>query len=121
MEKEIKVKAVCKYNGHNVKPNKSIDLNLKFAYDELANCIKTLQLLNENITVFAKIEDNKPKKLGLFMLWEHKVTHDGEVAIKLNSQVDYVENGILDTLAGVDRFVLLLKANVDVETEDDEE
>jgi hypothetical protein len=98
-EKEVKIKLLGNYNGHNIKSNKSIDLNLKMPYDELTNYIQLVQLLNENITVYFKIGKEKPKKIGLFMIKDLKIDGDGEGKLKLNSLLDYVEISSVNNLA----------------------
>ena len=65
---KIKLKAVGKYHGHNIKPNKAVDLTLKLEYSELTKTVQMLQLLNENITIAAKVADEKPKVLGMYMV-----------------------------------------------------
>jgi hypothetical protein len=119
-QKVVKFKSVCKYNGHNIKANSSVDLNLKFAYDELTNYIKLLSLLNENIDVSVKIEDDAVQMLGVFMLKELKVDHDGESIVKFNSMIDHVEADMLNTLVGK-TFRVMFKANVEAEDEGDED
>jgi len=118
---EIKVKAVGKYHGHSVKPNGAVDLSFKLPYDELTSVVKTLQMLNVNITIMAKIEDDKPIKLGMLMLKNVTIDHDGEAVLKFNSQLDYVEADNINDLAKTERFTLLMKAEIEAETEADDE
>ena len=115
MAKEIKIKAIGKYNGHNIKVNKAIDLGLKFSYDELESYIKLIQLLNENISITTKNLDEKPIKLGTFMLKEIKVDHDGEGIIKFTSQLDYVDADGINQLVGTEQFKVMFEAMIEGE------
>ena len=117
MEQELKVKGIAKYNGHNVKVNKSIDLGLKFTYDELKNYIKLIQLLNENVKIKVKIGSNETKMLGTFMIKEIKIDHDGEGVIKFNSMIDYAELNEITSLIGIEQFKVLFSANVTIDDE----
>lgn len=119
-QKVVKIKSLCKYNGHNIKANSSVDLNLKFSYDELTNYIKLLSLLNENIEIAVKIEEDEVQILGVFMLKELKVDHDGESVIKFNSMIDHIEADILNTLVGK-MFKIMFKANIEIEDDGEED
>lgn len=117
-EKEvIKLKTIGTYNGHNIKANKSVDLSLKMKYSELTNYIQLVQLLNENVAIMAKIGEEKAQKLGMFMIKEIRIDHDGEGIVKFNSTLDYVEADNLNGLAGE---ILKLMFQAEVELEDSE-
>ena len=118
MAREVKVKAVGKYNGHNIKANKSVDIAFKMDYSELVNSVKLLQMLNENITVAVKVGDTKPKILGMYMVKEVKFDHDGESLVKFNSTLDYIEADNLNGLAG-EILNILFKAKIEEEDGDD--
>jgi hypothetical protein len=118
---EIKIKALAKYNGHSIKTNRAVDLSIKFPYEELPNYIKLIQLLNENVNVVVKLPDEKAKKLGVFMIKEIKIDGDGEGAVKFNSQLDFVEADIINTLAGCEMFKIAFDAEVAEEGTDDED
>lgn len=120
MEQKVDIKAIGKYDGHGVKGNKSVDLKFKLRYSELTKAIQLLQLLNVDIKLTVKLDDEKPKGLGLFRLQEVKVDHDGESAIKLNSSLDYIEADGLNNLIG-EVLALRFIATVEVEEEDEEE
>lgn len=117
--KKVVIKTIGKYAGHSIKANKSIDLTLKMGYDELPNYIKLIQLLNENINIVVKVGDEKPKELGMYMIKSIGIDHDGEGTIKFNSSLDYVEPDNLNGLAG-EILKIAFKANVEVESEDEE-
>jgi len=118
MEKEIKFKVVGQYNGHSIKNNNTVDLSFKFWYDELVNSIKLIQLLNENITIAAKIGDGKPFVLGMFMIKDIKIGSDGQMVAKFNSHVDYVEIDNFKYLI-VDLLAVMFKATVTIEGVDE--
>lgn len=119
MPKELKTKAVAKYNGHSIKNNKAVDLGMKFAYSELPNYIKLIQFLNENITIMIKRGDAKPQNLGTFMVKEIKIDHDGEGIVKFNSMLDHVEADELNTMVGEDIFQVRFEATTEATDEED--
>ena len=120
MEKEVKVKAVGLYAGHSVKVNKAVDLGLKFNYDELQNYIQTIQMLNENVTLYVKLGDKKAQKIGMFTIKEIKIDKDGKGVLRFNSQIDYVEVDALNNLVGEEQFTCMFKSTISVEEEGDE-
>lgn len=119
-DKIIKFKAIAKYNGHSIKNNKSVDLNLLFNYDEMVNYIQLIQMLNENIDIAVKIGDSKPTKIGMFMIRDIKIDHDGQGIVKFNSLLDHVEPDEINTLVG-ETFTVMFKAIVEEESEDENE
>lgn len=118
MAKELKTRSLAKYNGHSIKTNKAVDLSLKFSYEELPNYIKLIQFLNENVTITIKKGDQKPQRLGTFMVKEIKIDHDGEGIIKFNSMMDYIEPDELNTLVGEDIFKVMFEATTEAADED---
>ncbi|MCX7924157.1 MAG: hypothetical protein N3B21_19435 [Clostridia bacterium] len=121
MAKEIKVRSLAKYNGHSLKNNKAVDLGLKFAYEELPNYIKLIQFLNENTTITIKRGNNPPQKLGIFMVKEIKIDHDGEGVVKFNSQLDHVEADEITTIVGDEIFKVMFEAKAEEVEEDGDE
>lgn len=119
MAKVIKVKAVAKYNGHNIKSSKSIDLNLLFDYDELPQYIQLVQLLNENVEIITKVGDNAPQKIGTFMLNQIAIDHDGQGKIRFNSLLDAVNADEINNLVG-ETFNAMFKASIEDEETKDE-
>ena len=113
MPKELKTRSLAKYNGHSIKTNKAVDLGLKFSYEELPNYIKPIQFLNENVTITIKRGDQKPQRLGTFMVKEIKIDHDGEGIVKFNSMLDYVEADELNTMVGEDIFQVRFEATAE--------
>ncbi len=120
MGKKVKIKVVGKYNGHSIKANKSVDVSFKFAYSEMVNTVKLLQLLNENVTIIVKVGDEKPKKIGMFMIKDIRFDSDGESIIKFNSSTDFIEAASLDGLAGDDLLTVLFQAEIEIEDDDEE-
>ena len=122
MGKKVKVRVVAAYNGHNIKPNKNVDLALKCRYDELANYIQLIQFLNEDVEIVAKVGDNPAKKLGSFRVKEIKVDHDGEGVLKFNSMLDFVNADDINSLVGEELIKIQFTAEVEeVEEDEDEE
>lgn len=118
MEKKIKVKAVSNYHGHDVKANSSVNLRLKCEYSELANSIQSLQMLNNDIKIGAKLPDENIMVLGTFRLKEVKVAGDGESVLWFNSQVDFVELENITKIVGDKKFQLFLQSSVEIEGEE---
>lgn len=120
----VKMKTEAKYNGHDVKPNKAVNVNFKAPYAELKNYIQSIQLLNENVTIAAKIgSDKKPIKLGTFMINNINIDRDGEGKFKFNSMIESAELANLNEIAerNDEPLVLLLKADIDIDDDEDQE
>ena len=121
--KNIKVKEIVKYGGHNLSANGSVNLTLKARYSELPNTIMIMQMLNNDVSIKARIPGEKPMKLGIFRIKEIKVDGDGESIIKFNSLNDYVEMDNLNVLPLNDsdskEFSIMLEADIEEEEEDE--
>lgn len=121
----IKVKEVVSYSGHSLSANGSVNFNLKASYSELPNTIKLMQMLNNDVTIKAKVPSEKPMKLGMFRLKQIVVDGDGESKIKFNGLNDYIEMDNLNLLPlnGNDNkeFALLMEADIESEDEEEEE
>lgn len=120
MEKEIKTKMVVKYNGHQVKANKSVDLSFKVGYDQLTSTVQVLQLLNNDVDIVAKLPDEPAIKLGSFRVQNVAINHDGESVIKFNSMSDFVETDNFNKLIGSDLIKIQLSAVIELEDEEEE-
>lgn len=120
--KNIKIKEVVTYDGHSQKKNGSVMLNLRASYSELVNTISILQLLNNDVTVKAKIPRSKPMRLGTFRVDNVRIDNDGESVIKLNGLNDFVEMNNLNDLPlnsdEVKEFTVMLEANIEEESEE---
>jgi len=115
--KNIKIEEFVSYNGHAVKSNATVNLNLKAKYSEIVKTINLLQLLNNDVTVTV----NKDTKLGVFRVANVVVDGDGESKIKLESMNDFVEMDAVNSLVSIDgEFKILFEANVDFEDAEEE-
>lgn len=121
MEHHVEVKIVGKYNGHSVKANQSVDISFKTGYDQLANSVQLLQMLNNDVTIKAKVPDIKPFSLGSFRVQAVNISHDGESVIKFNSMADFTEVDNFSKLIGSEMVVLKVSADIEVEDSEDEE
>lgn len=120
-EKHVETKVVAKYAGHSVKANKSVDIALKCAYDQLTNYILLIQFLNVDVKMVAKLAGEKPFELGTFRVKEVKVDNDGEGTLKFNSMNDFVNADNFNKLVGSDLVNVKFSADIEVEEEDDED
>ena len=119
MEK-VKIKTIGSYNGHSVKNNKIVSLNLKFNYDELSNYIQLCATLNNDVDIKVKIEGT-PYNIGSFRIQKLLVEHDGVGKITFNSTLDYAELANITELIDTERFNVLFYSEVEEDTEDGEE
>jgi hypothetical protein len=118
---EQKVKAIAHYNGHAIKTNKMVDLSFKFDANEIMNCIKLIPYLNYNIDIYIKIPlENKPIKIGNFMIKDFKINTNGEIIIKFFSQIDYVETTNINKTIIDEPIIVLFKTNIETEGEENE-
>lgn len=121
MGKKVKVRVIGAYNGHNIKPNKNVDLGFKCRYDELTNYVQLIQFLNEDVEIVAKVGDTPAKKLGSFRVKEIKVNGDGEGVLKFNSMLDFVNADDINSLVGEELIKVQFSAEIEEEEENDEE
>lgn len=121
----VKVKEVVKYGGHSLSANGSVNFTLKAQYSELPNTIKLMQMLNNDVNIKAKVPGGKPMKLGFFRVKQIVIDGDGESTIKFNGLNDYIEMDNLNLLPlNTDEnkeFVVLMEADIDIETDEMEE
>ena len=125
----IKVKEVVRYNGHSLSANGSVNFTLKANYGELENTIRVMQMLNNDVSIKAKVPGGKPMKLGFFRVKQIVIDGDGESTIKFNGLNDYIEMDNLNLLPlNTDEnkeFVVLMEADIETdemeETDDGEE
>lgn len=120
--KQIRVREVVKYGGHSLSANGSVNLTLKADYSELVNTIQVQQMLNNDVSIKAKLPGGKPIRLGMFRVKSTTIDGDGESTLKFNGLNDYIEMDNLNLLptkgSGDEMFVIMMEA--DVEEEDDE-
>lgn len=121
--KQIRVKEVVKYGGHSLSANGSVNLTLKADYSELVNTIQVQQMLNNDVSIKAKLPGGKPMKLGMFRVKSTTIDGDGESTLKFNGLNDYIEMDNLNLLptkgSGNEMFVVMMEAQI--EEEDDED
>ena len=92
------------------------DFTLKAAYSELVNTIQTMQMLNNDITIKAKV-NKKVLSLGIFRIKQIIIDGDGESKLRFNGLSDYIEMDNLNMLPlnsdEVKEFVVMLTAEVE--------
>ena len=116
--KKIKIREVVGYNGHNVKANGIVLLNLKAMYSELVNTIQVLQLLNNDVKI-SVIEGKSENSLGMFRVKNVNVSDDGESVLKFETLAEAAEMDKINSLVGKEgEFVINMFAEVDTEDAD---
>lgn len=120
----IKVRQVVKYDGHSLSSNGSVNFKLRASYSELVNSIKLMQMLNNDVTIKAKVPGSKVMKLGIFRIKQIVIDGDGESKITLNGLNDFIEMDNLNLLPlknseETNEFQVLYESNV--EDEENEE
>ena len=119
--KKVKIREVVSYNGHNVKSNGVVNLNLKAMYSELVNTIQVLQLLNNDVKI-SVIEGKSENSLGMFRVKNVSVSDDGESVLKFETLAEAAEMDKINSLVGKEtEFTINMFAEVEVEDESDEE
>ncbi len=122
---KCKVQEVVKYGGHNLSANGKVGLTLNASYSELSNTIQVSQMLNEDVTIKAKLPGKKAMMLGSFRVGKIEVFDDGESRIKFNGVSDYVEMDNLNSLPlrdeDVSEFKVLMEADIEEADEDSQE
>lgn len=94
----IKVKQIVSYNGHSISANGTVNLNLKAQYSQLTKSIQLMQMLNNDISIKAKVSGKIIKLGDYFRIKQITIDGDGESKIKLNSLSEYVEVDNLNSL-----------------------
>ena len=120
---KVKVKEVVKYGGHSLSANGSVNFTLKAQYSELSNTIQLMQMLNNDVSIKAKIPSGSPMKLGFFRVKQIVIDGDGESTIKLNGLNDYIEMDNLNLLPlnsdENKEFVVLMEAEIETDEMED--
>lgn len=101
-------------------------VTFKCKYGELVNTVQMLQLLNNDIDIFAMVPGEKEKAVGhYFRLKQIVVDGDGEQTVKLQGVSEFTEVDTLSMLpfknAEIPEFRIKLSSSIELETEDDEE
>ena len=120
---KVKVKEVVKYGGHSLSANGSVNFILKAQYSELSNTIQIMQMLNNDVSIKAKIPSGSPMKLGFFRVKQIVIDGDGESTIKFNGLNDYIEMDNLNLLPlnsdENKEFVVLMEAEIETDEMED--
>lgn len=124
--KTVKVREVVSYGGHGLSANGAVNLTFKASYSELVNTIQTMQMLNNDVHISAKLPGQKPMKLGMFRIKSIGIDGDGESTIKFNGLNDYVEMDNLNLLPtkrdeGDGSFAIQMLAESEPEDDEGEE
>ena len=119
---QIKVQQLVEYNGHGLRANGSVDLNLKAKYSNLTNTIQLMQLLNNDVEIKARVL-NKVIRLGIFRIKNIVIDGDGESKIKFVGLSDYIEMDELNKLplSNEDAKEFYVKYEADVEDVEEDE
>ena len=117
---KISIKEVVSYKGHSVKANGNVDISFNAMYDQLTKSMEVLQMLNNDITITAKLSGSKPVKLGTFSVKNVLFDGDGESVLKFVSLVDYIEMDNINSIISQENFQLRMEAYIETEdgTED---
>ncbi|MBQ9141151.1 MAG: hypothetical protein IJX63_05075 [Lachnospiraceae bacterium] len=112
-----------KYGGHSLSANGSVNFTLKAQYSELPNTIQLMQMLNNDVSIKAKIPGGSPMKLGFFRVKQIVIDGDGESTIKFNGLNDYIEMDNLNLLPlnsdENKEFVVLMEADIETDEMED--
>lgn len=121
----IKVKEVVQYAGHSLRANGSVNFTVKAMYSELTNSIQMMQMLNNDVSLKARVAGQKPMSLGYFRIQEIKVDGDGESTIKFNGISDNIEMDNLNNLplndSDAKQFTILAVAEIELEDGEEED
>lgn len=117
--KKVKIREIVAYNGHNVKSNGVVNLNLKAMYSELVNTIQVLQLLNNDVKI-SVVEGKSENSLGMFRVKNVSISDDGESVLKFETLAEAAEMDKINSLVGKEtEFTINMFAEVETEDEDD--
>lgn len=119
-QRDLKVNGAAEFESINISNQKVVTLKVKMRYDEIITSIHLLQGLNTDITVLAKIDDNKPKSLGIFQIAGISFDKDGNAKIPFKSMVDNVNLVDVMTLVDAQYIQLLFKAILTIEVDEEE-
>lgn len=116
---KVKIREVVAYNGHNVKANGIVTLNLKAMYSELVNTMKVLQLLNNDVKI-SVVEGKSESSIGMFRVKNVNISDDGESVLKFETLAEAAEMDKINSLVGKEtEFTINMFAEVDLEDSDE--
>ena len=120
----VKVKEVVKYGGHSLSANGSVNFTLKASYSELTNTIHMMQMLNNDVSIKAKLPASNTMKLGMLRIKQIVIDGDGESILKFNGLNDYIEMDNLNLLPlnndDNKEFIVMMEAEVEMEEGEDD-
>lgn len=116
----VKVMSVAQYKGHSLNENGSVNLSLKFKYDQLVNVVQLTQMFSNDVIVAVKIPEVGSFKLGMFRIKNITIDGDGESTVKLNGLNDYIEVDNLNNIVTKDLFQARFVADIESEEENGE-
>lgn len=114
MEKKFKQKGIATFQGLSIGRNKTVQLKFKLRYDEILTSVELLQGLNSDITVHAKIGDDKPINLGIFTIGAVNFDKDGNATIPFKSLVDNVNLDNINSIIDEDYIQLRFMAIIEL-------
>lgn len=122
----VKFSQVVKYGGHSLAPSGSVNLTFKADYSELVKTIQLNQLLNNDVTVKARIPGTDTKlMLGVFRISSLKTDGDGSSTIKLCGLNTFVEMDSLNLLPtkqdDTEYFVVRYESEIEEEEGEEDE
>lgn len=120
-EKKFKQKGVATFQGLSIGRNKTVQLKFKLRYDEILTSVELLQGLNSDITVHAKIGDDKPVNLGIFTIGAVNFDKDGNATIPFKSLVDNVNLDNINSIIDEDYIQLRFMAIIELPDNGSEE
>ena len=125
MTERVTVEQVVTSGGYSISAAGVTMITFKCKYGELVNTVQMLQLLNNDIDIFATVPSEREKIVGnSFRLKQIVVDGDGEQTTKLQGVSELTEVDTLTRLpfknADIPEFRIKLVSLVELETEDDE-
>ena len=117
--KTVTVKEVVNYKGHSIKANGIVDLSFSAMYDEATNSIKCLQMLNNDISILAKLPGEKAMELGVYRINSINFDSDGESNLKFRSVDNAVELDNLSRIITSEKFQIKMEAHIEEEDENE--
>ena len=114
MEKKFKQKGIATFQGLSIGRNKTVQSKFKLRYDEILTSVELLQGLNSDITVHAKIGDDKPINLGIFTIGAVNFDKDGNATIPFKSLVDNVNLDNINSIIDEDYIQLRFMAIIEL-------
>ena len=126
MTKKVVVEQVVTSGGYSISAAGVTMVTFKCKYGELVNTVQMLQLLNNDIDIFATVPGEKEKAVGhYFRLKQIVIDGDGEQTIKLQGVSEFTEVDTLSMLpfknAEIPEFKVKFVSDVEVESDDDDD